>query len=52
VYFHKTSVVNNAFKRLKNGAKVRFTLGTRPRGSSPQASTVHIIGKHNLVEPV
>ena len=52
VYFHRTSVANNAFKRLTKGAKVRFTLGTRPRGSSPQASTVHIIGKHNLVEPV
>lgn len=51
VYFHRTSVVDDAFKRLKRGAKVRFTLGTRPRGSSPQASTVHIIGKHNLVEP-
>jgi cold shock CspA family protein/ribosome-associated translation inhibitor RaiA len=52
VYFHRTSVVDDAFKRLKKGAKVRFTLGTRPRGRSPQASTVHIVGKHNLVEPV
>jgi cold shock CspA family protein len=52
VYFHRTSVVNDAFKRLKNGAKVRFTLGTRPRGGSLQASTVHIAGKHNPVEPV
>lgn len=51
VYFHRTSVVDDAFKRLRKGAKVRFTLGTRPRGSSPQASTVHIIGKHNPVEP-
>jgi cold shock CspA family protein len=51
VYFHRTSVVNDAFKRLKSGAKVRFTLGTKPRGSSPQASTVHIIGKHNPIEP-
>lgn len=51
VYFHRTSVVDDAFKRLKNGAKVRFTLGTRPRGRSLQASTVHIAGKHNPVEP-
>jgi cold shock CspA family protein len=51
VYFHRTSVVDDAFKRLKKGAKVRFTLGTRPRGSSPHASTVHIAGKHNPVEP-
>jgi cold shock CspA family protein len=52
VYFHKTSVVDDAFKRLKKGAKVRFALGTRPRGSSPQASTVHIVGKHSPVEPL
>jgi cold shock CspA family protein len=52
VYFHRTSVVNDAFNRLKKGAKVRYTLGTKPRGRSPQASTVHTIGKHNLVEPV
>jgi ribosomal subunit interface protein len=52
VYFHMTSVVDDAFKRLKKGAKVRFALGTRPRGSSPQASTVHIVGKHNRVEPL
>ena len=50
VYFHRTSVVNDAFNRLKNGARVRFALGTRPRGSSPHASTVHIAGKHNPVE--
>jgi cold shock CspA family protein len=52
VYFHRTSVVNDAFRRLKSGAKVRFTLGTRPRGRSLQASTVHIAGKHNPVEAV
>lgn len=52
VYFHRTSVVNDAFNRLRTGAKVRFTLGTKARGRSPQASTVHTIGKHNLVEPV
>jgi cold shock CspA family protein len=45
-------VVNDAFKRLKKGARVRFALGTRPRGSSPQASTVHSVGKHNPVEPL
>jgi cold shock CspA family protein len=51
VYFHRTSVVDDAFKRLKNGTKVRFALGTRPRGRSLQASTVHIAGKHNPIEP-
>jgi cold shock CspA family protein len=52
VYFHRTSVVKGAFRRLKSGARVRFTLGTRPRGRSLQASTVHIAGKHNPVEAV
>ncbi|HUL06122.1 MAG TPA: HPF/RaiA family ribosome-associated protein [Candidatus Acidoferrum sp.] len=52
VYFHRTSVVNDAFNRLRKGAKVRYTLGTKARGSSPQASTVHRVGKHNPVGPV
>jgi cold shock CspA family protein len=51
VYFHRTSVVDDAFSRLRKGAKVRYTLGTKARGSSPQASTVHRIGKHNPVGP-
>ena len=51
VYFHRTSVVDDAFKRLKDGTKVRFALGTRPGGRSLQASTVHIAGKHRPVEP-
>jgi len=51
VYFHRMSVVNDAFNRLRKGTKVRYTLGTKPRGKSPQASTVHAIGKHSLVEP-
>jgi len=49
IYFHRTSVVNDAFGRLKTGAKVRYVLGTKPRGSSPQASTVRVVGKHSLV---
>lgn len=51
IYFHRTSVVNDAFHRLKTGSKVRFAIGTKSRGSSPQASTVHILGKHSLVGP-
>lgn len=51
IYFHRTSVINDAFNRLRKGAKVRYTLGTKGRGSSPQASTVHRIGKHSPVGP-
>lgn len=51
IYFHRTSVVNDAFGRLKTGSKVRFVLGTKSRGSSPQASTVRVVGKHNPVGP-
>lgn len=50
IYFHRTSVINDAFGRLKAGSKVRFVLGTKARGSSPQASTVRVVGKHSLVE--
>lgn len=51
IYFHRTSVVNDAFTRLKAGSKVRFVLGTKSRGSSPQASTVRVVGKHSPVGP-
>jgi cold shock CspA family protein len=51
IYFHKTSVLHDAFNRLKAGSKVRFVLGTRPSGASPQASTVRLVGKHSLAEP-
>lgn len=51
VYFHRTSVINDAFNRLRAGAKVRYTLGTKARGSSPQASTVHRVGKNSPIGP-
>ena len=43
VYFHKDSVLNNAFGRLKIGTLVRFAEEQGEKG--PQASTVRIIGK-------
>jgi ribosomal subunit interface protein len=43
VYFHKNSVLNQAFDRLTVGSKVRFIEELGEKG--PQASTVAISGK-------
>ncbi len=45
VYFHRNSVVDTGFERLKIGAEVRFVEEMGERG--PQASTVHVVGKHH-----
>jgi ribosomal subunit interface protein len=47
VYFHRNSVVDADFDKLRIGAQVRFdeTMGDR----GPQASTVHVVGKHHVV---
>jgi len=50
VYFTRNSVLRGAFRRLRAGSKVRFVTAPRTRGRTQQASTVRIIGKHNLVE--
>lgn len=47
IYFHRNSVLDAPFDSLQVGAEVRFTLETGERG--PQASTVHVIGKHHIV---
>ena len=47
IYFHRNSVVDGDFDGLKTGDKVRFVEEAGERG--PQASTVHLIGKHNIV---
>ncbi len=46
-YFHRNSVVNTDFATLKVGDEVRFSEGTGEKG--PQASGVHLIGKHHIV---
>jgi ribosomal subunit interface protein len=46
VYFHKNSLVDGDFSHLKVGAEVRFVEEEGELG--PQASTVHVIGKHHL----
>ena len=47
VYFHKNSVVDADFDRLEIGAEVRFA--EEPGELGPQASTVHVVGKHHIV---
>lgn len=44
IYFHKDSVLNRAFGRLKVGSTVSFAEEQGDKG--PQASTVRIVGKH------
>lgn len=46
VYFHRNSVLNDAFDRLAVGSEVRFVEELGEKG--PQASTVRLIGKHHL----
>lgn len=47
VYFHKNSVAGGDFDHLDVGTEVRFVEEQGELG--PQASTVHVIGKHHLV---
>ena len=48
VYFHRNSVIDNAFDRLSVGSEVQFAEELGEKGA--QASTVHLIGKHHLSE--
>ena len=47
IYFHRNAVLNDEFDRLLVGAEVRFDEEAGERG--PQATTVHVIGKHHIV---
>jgi ribosomal subunit interface protein len=47
IYFHRNSVLDADFDGLRIGAEVRFDEEAGERG--PQASTVHVIGKHHIV---
>lgn len=47
IYFHRNSVVDADFDRLQPGTEVRFDEEAGDHG--PQASTVHVVGKHHLV---
>ena len=45
IYFHRNSVLNDAFPRLAVGSAVTFAEETGDKG--PQASTVRLAGKHS-----
>lgn len=47
VYFHKNSVVDADFGQIDIGTEVRFVEEMGELG--PQASTVHVVGKHHVV---
>lgn len=47
VYFHRNSVLEAPFDALQVGTEVRFVVEMGERG--PQASTVHVVGKHHIV---
>ena len=46
IYFHRNSVSGKGFDALKVGKEVRYVQEEGIKG--PQATTVHIIGKHHL----
>ena len=46
VYFHRNSVLDDAFSRLAVGTRVTFAEEVGEKG--PQASTVTLLGKHSL----
>jgi cold shock CspA family protein len=48
IYFHRNSVLDGGFARLKPGSEVRLSVEQGDKG--PQASTVRAIGKHHLVD--
>ena len=48
VYFHRNAVANGHFAELVAGTEVRFELHEDESPKGPQASAVHIVGKHHL----
>lgn len=46
IYFHRNSVLDDGFSRLTVGSRVSFVEEMGEKG--PQASTVKLLGKHNL----
>jgi ribosomal subunit interface protein len=47
IYFHRNSLVDGGFDALEIGNEVRFAEEAGDQG--PQASSVHMIGKHHIV---
>lgn len=48
IYFHRNSLVRGEYGELQVGSEVRFVEESGDEG--PQASTVHVIGKHHIVD--
>jgi len=48
IYFHRNSLINDNYDELEIGDEVRFS--EEPGDDGPQASTVHMIGKHHIVD--
>jgi cold shock CspA family protein len=46
IYFHRNSVLNDAFPKLEIGTRVTFSEEVGDKG--PQASTVKLMGKHGM----
>jgi cold shock CspA family protein len=46
IFFHRHSVADDAFDRLDLGTEVTFVEAEEPGEKGPQASTVHIVGRH------
>ena len=48
IYFHRNSVVRGDYGDLEVGSEVRFVEEAGEEG--PQASTVHVVGKHHIAD--
>jgi ribosomal subunit interface protein len=48
IYFHRNSVLKDAFNSLEVGSEVRFSEEAGEQG--PQASSVTLVGKHHVAE--
>ena len=46
IYFHRNSVLDDAYDKLEVGNEVRFVEEMGEQG--PQASTVQVVGKHHI----
>ena len=49
IYFHRNSVVGDAFGHIKISQEVRFVVAEGESEKGPQATTVHLVGKHDIV---
>lgn len=50
IYFHRNSVAEGGFDALSEGSEVRLVVIHGESADGPQATTVHPIGKHHLID--